>query len=176
MHFEKSTQWGEEFDLDSETSVINHTLEHFQYSVERSLSRLPKIDLLYIHKADIDVLSDLQIRDAMEFLVKNGKVSFTGASISDGSVLADVVRQDLLWSDFIQTSAEVVRTKPDLIKNIFGKGIAIVVNTPIRNLSKGVPPKDSYLEIVNNPHVSIILTGTRNHLKETIGYFVPENN
>jgi hypothetical protein len=46
---------------------------------------------------------------------------------------------------------------------------AIVLNSPIR-WGKEKAPKDVYSELFRDPKVSIVLTGTRHHLSETVGY------
>ena len=47
----------------------------------------------------------------------------------------------------------------------------VVVNSPIRRGAAGLSPSVLYQQLIENPNISVILTGTRNHLNETIGYF-----
>lgn len=166
-----ATKWGEEFDLETEVSTVTHSKEHLIYSMGRSLQKLPKVDLLYIHKANAEVLSSNDIQKEMLSLVDNGKIKYTGASISSGSDLESVIKSGHLWVDFLQTGANVVRARPELIESVFNKGTAVVINAPVRKLPEGVTPKKSYQSLATNPYVSFILTGTRTHLKETLAYF-----
>lgn len=166
-----ATKWGEEFDCETELVSNNHTIDNLRTSFDRSSSVLPKIDLLYIHKADHHVLSDKEIKDEMNRLKELGKIAFTGASISNAAILNDVMANNVLWTDFLQTSADVVAARPDLITVAYENGVAVVVNSPVRKLITPLSPRDAYLTLANNPHVSFVLTGTRTHLDETIGYF-----
>lgn len=166
-----ATKWGEEFDLETEVSTVTHSKEHLIYSMGRSLQKLPKVDLLYIHKANAEVLSNSDIQREMLSLVDNGKIKYTGASISSESDLESIIKSGHLWVDFLQTGANVVRNRPELIESVFNKGIAVVVNAPVRKLPEGMTPKKSYQILAANPYVSFILTGTRTHLKETLAYF-----
>jgi len=161
-----ATKWGENFDLTAETFSIDHSANQLSKSLERSLSYLPKIDLLYIHHANEDVLSDGHAQQTMKAATK-----FTGASISSISILEKVVEKGLLWTDFLQTKASVARERPDLIERVYNNGTAVVVNAPVRKLPSGTTPKASYSHLVRHPHVSFMLTGTRTHLEETLGYF-----
>lgn len=166
-----ATKWGEEFDPNSETSEVIHTTDHLHLSLNRSLSFLPKVDILYVHKADNSVLSDSKVKDEMLSLIDKGSIKYTGASISKETDIERALEKDILWTDFIQTGADVVRNRPDIARALFEKNVAVVVNAPVRKLPNGVTPMESYLELADNPHVSFVLTGTRNHLRETLGYF-----
>ncbi|MFH1652608.1 MAG: hypothetical protein ABIE74_00975 [Pseudomonadota bacterium] len=52
--------------------------------------------------------------------------------------------------------------------------MAVVVNSPIRKLPAGASPKEAYVDLIENPYISFILTGTRNHLAETLNYLSKE--
>lgn len=166
-----ATKWGEEFDPTSETSEVIHTNDHLHLSLNRSLSSLPKVDILYVHKADDIVLRDSKIKDEMLSLVDKGTIKYTGASMSKDADIERALEKDILWTDFIQTGADVIRKRPDIARALFDMNIAVVVNAPVRKLPNGITPKESYLELAYNPHVSFVLTGTRNHLNETLEYF-----
>ncbi len=166
-----ATKWGEDFDINLETSSTNHSVEYLSFSLKRSLRHLPKVDLLYIHKANSDVLRDKAISGKMLQLKQDKIIAYTGASISSENDLEEALNKNCLWVDFVQTSAAVARNKPDILKAVFDKGIAVVVNAPVRNLPTTISPKESYVSLSENPHVSFVLTGTRNHLTETVGHF-----
>lgn len=167
-----ATKWGEDFDTDTEKLSNDHSIKNLLNSFERSQKYLPKIDLLYIHKADSNVLSNREVQTEMFRLVVKGKIKYTGASISNAQALREIFEKQLLWTDFLQTSANVVIENPSLIESIYNMGIVVVVNSPIRKRSdENLSPKESYLKLANMPFVSFVLTGTRNHLTETIGYF-----
>ncbi|MBI2342046.1 MAG: aldo/keto reductase, partial [Deltaproteobacteria bacterium] len=110
-----ATKWGEEFDLNAETSKVDHTMDHLRLSLNRSLSHLPKADILYIHKADDDVLSNSRIKYEMLSLIDGGAIKYTGASISKETDIERAIEKDILWVDFVQTGADVARSRPDII-------------------------------------------------------------
>lgn len=165
-----STKWGEDFEQATETSTVIHTQKQLQLSIERSLSFLPKIDLLYIHKANAQIMANAMIKGEMRSFVDRGAIKYTGASLSREADIVDVLENGTLWVDFIQTSADVVENRPDIISSLFKKGVAVVVNSPFRKRVDKLTPKESYLSFYRNPCVSAMLTGTRTHLRETIGY------
>lgn len=176
-----STKWGEEFPEAGEPAGrVDHSVEHLKFSVDRSLERLGKhgkIDVLYIHKTSWEVLQDPAVRKAMLEMKQNryGGIRFLGASISVEGILEEAVKQGAIdWLDVLQLPAPLFEKRQDLMERIHTKGIAIVLNSPIR-LAKNQEPRDVFLRLAADPKMSVILTGTRTHLQETIGYFSDEN-
>lgn len=167
-----ATKWGECFDPSTELVTITHTLPQLIDSFANSQRLLPKIDIFYIHQANVTVLSDLAIRDYMKRLVTENKIQFTGASISKCHLLEEAVNQNQIWTDFLQTSADIAAERPDLIEKVYKMGVAVVVNSPIRKNTNIRSPQEAYLAAAKHPYVSMVLTGTRTHLAETIGYFL----
>jgi aryl-alcohol dehydrogenase-like predicted oxidoreductase len=167
-----ATKWGENFDIKTTTSITDHSLENLRLSFHRSLKCLSKIDLLYVHKANETVLSDTAIINEMNSYIKEGKTGYLGASVSDTITLEHVVNSNNLWFHFLQTSADVLLDRPDLIEKVYNAGVAIVINSPIRKSTTNKSPKECYSQIVQNPLASFVLTGTRTHLRETIDYFM----
>ncbi|EKD51396.1 MAG: aldo/keto reductase [uncultured bacterium] len=168
-----STKWGEDFSLTTEQSRIDHSAQNLIHSFDQSLTMLPRINLLYIHQATEAVLADARVKNKMQEYQRTGKIKFTGASISDVTVLENVLERNLIWFDFMQTSAQVVFENPQLVQKIFDKGIAVVVNSPARK-SATKTPEQAYKNLATLDCVSVILTGTRTHLKETAEYFEME--
>lgn len=165
-----ATKWGEDFDLETGVSSIDHSVANLHSSFERSRQRLGRIDLLYLHKTDVSVLRDIAVTEAMLRIRKDGAVRFLGASISDASVLELAVGGDLLCHfDVVQMPASVFLARPDLINALFKDCKAIVLNSPIRKSAKK-DPKACYAELLKMPQCSVILTGTRTHLADTTSY------
>lgn len=165
-----ATKWGEDFDAKQGVSSVDHSLANLHSSFERSLRRLGRVDLLYLHKSTSSVLHDKSVIDAMVLMRKQGSVQLLGASISDASVLEAAVREKLLDQfDVIQTPAPILFDRLDLITVLYEAGKAIVINSPIRK-SGQKDPMLCYAELLKMSQVSMILTGTRTHLKDTIGY------
>jgi hypothetical protein len=93
-----------------------------------------------------------------------------GTSISDAAILKEASEGDLLTPfDVVQMPAPIFWEEFDILQSIHEAGKAIVLNSPIRK-SDGNDPKASYSRLLNQPEVSLILTGTRTHLAETVAY------
>ncbi|MBI4309731.1 MAG: aldo/keto reductase, partial [Candidatus Omnitrophica bacterium] len=155
---------------------INHTVDHLHVSVQRSLDQLGKIDLLYIHQADAQVLGDESYKQALLQMKQDeyGGIKFLGASISNKDVLEEVVNKDLIdWLDAVQIPAWLFNERKDLIQKIYAKGIAIVINSAGRSVKDG-DYRSGYINVANDPRAAVILVGTRGHLKETVNYFTSE--
>ncbi|HAZ10638.1 MAG TPA: hypothetical protein DCY56_05995 [Candidatus Omnitrophica bacterium] len=169
-----ATKWGEEFDIAKGISTINHSKEQLQISVKRSLAHLGKIDLLYIHQASSEVLSNVKVIAEMKKLKKQrfSHIQYLGASFSSEDALNNAVQDNLIGCmDVLQLPACIFLKRPDLIRIIRQNHISIVLNSPIRK-SEGAPPKEIFTDLLRHDEISVILTGTRHHLKETIGYFL----
>lgn len=165
-----ATKWGEDFDSVTGVSTVDHSVDNLHHSFERSLQHLGRVDLLYLHKSAPSVLRDRAVTEAMVLIKKSGKVQFLGASISDESVLELAVGEKLIDSfDAIQIPAPIFLNQLDLINILYEAGKAIVINSPIRKSDKK-DPKVCYAELLRMPQVSMILTGTRTHLAETVRY------
>lgn len=167
-----ATKWGEDFDIHTNKSHVDHSLSNLHHSFKRSLKHLQNIDLLYLHKTDVAVLRDHSILSEMLCIKNNrvGGVQWIGVSISDEVVLdVSIQEKRLEFFDVIQMPAQLFLKRPDLIQTIFKEGKAIVLNSPVRK-SGCQDPKLSYLHLLKNQEVSMILTGTRTHLLETVGY------
>ncbi|MFA6142127.1 MAG: aldo/keto reductase [Candidatus Omnitrophota bacterium] len=168
-----ATKWGEGFDASSQTATLNHSRRELVASVKQSLSHLGKIDLLYIHRAASEVLKDGEIIDEMTNMKKThyAGINYTGASISNEAMVETVVKNKLIgWLDVIQMPASIFLKRPDLVNIIRGMGISIILNSPVRK-GGDRQPKDIYAELLQHEEVSAILTGARNHLRETLGFF-----
>ncbi len=171
-----ATKWGEEYDISTGKSDIDHSKERLIASTKRSLERLGKMDLLYIHGATLEVLSNGEVMEEMRRMkdVHYGGLSLIGASISREDVLERSVRENLIEGlDVIQMPGSVFLNRPDLVNAIYEKGIAIVINSPIRKGDKRTPGA-IYADLLGHRELAVILTGTRHHLRDNIGYCLPE--
>ena len=172
-----ATKWGEEFPEAGEPAGrVDHSVEHLKFSVARSLQRLGKhgkINVLYIHKTSLEVLQDPAVRQAMLQMKQDryGGIRLLGASISAEAILEEAIKQGAIdWLDVLQLPAPLFEKRQDLMEQIHRKGIAIVLNSPIR-LAENQEPRDVFLRLAVDPKMSVILTGTRTHLQETVNYF-----
>jgi len=166
-----ATKWGEEFNASTGQCNLAQSREQLKSSFERSRNWLKKIDILYIHRTNNKVLNDKAAIDDMNNLKIDGKVVYIGASFSNEKTLEEAVSEDLLgWCDLIQLPGDVFLKRPDLVSKIKQNNPAIVINSPIRKGAK-LPPQEIYQELISHPEITVILIGTRHHLKETVGYF-----
>jgi aryl-alcohol dehydrogenase-like predicted oxidoreductase len=172
-----ATKWGEEFDLASGISVIDHSPGHLRASVARSHVRLGKIDLLYIHGTTVEVLSDQVVMAAMRKMKQDqyAGIKYIGASISREDVLEYAAKKLSLGLDAIQLPAWLLQKRTDLIDILYTNGVAVVLNSVVRD-NRSADPRGRYNDFLNNDKVSMVLTGTRNHLDETIGYVEESGN
>jgi len=168
-----ATKWGEEFNIDTGMTPLDHSREHLIQSLKRSLEHLKRIDLLYIHRTSIEVLSDLEVIEELKKIreCNRGSVRYIGVSISNEDILQKAVQKNLLnWPDVLQIPASIFLKRPDLMDTICDRGINIVLNSPVRRGGSG-SPEEIYSEILQHKGRFVLLTGTRRHLEDTIGYF-----
>lgn len=169
------TKWGEEFDLEAQRSVYDHSQEALKRSVARSIERLGRIDLLLIHGTTVQVLRDESVIGEMQRMktTRYGGLRYVGASISREDVWDQAVEQNLLgFADAIQLPADLFLKRPDLAKTLNARGKALMLNSIVRNCAKsaGKSPKQIFAELLGHEVPSMLLMGTRYHLAETIGY------
>ena len=134
-----ATKWGEEFNVATGESRYDFSRDNLQASVARSLTRLPRIDLLYIHLgSDADVLRDASVIREMVRMKQEriGGIRYLGVSVSRSKLLEEFVRDELLNEfDVVQMPATLFYKQKELVKKIYAQGKAIVVNSPVRKLS-----------------------------------------
>ncbi len=166
-----ATKWGEEFDLTSETSQMDNSVFHLRKSVERSGKYLPRIDILYFHNPTVPVLSDPDIREEYARLSAENKIRYSGVSVSDPDLLQNLLSKDLLWTTYLQVPSRLIWNHEPLVQKAHRKGLVIVVNSPSRGKPVGMSNPDAYRALAEKAYVSFILTGSRTHFLETLGYF-----
>ncbi|MBU0895526.1 MAG: aldo/keto reductase, partial [Candidatus Omnitrophica bacterium] len=168
-----ATKWGEKFDISTGTSTLCHSRKDLIGSFKESISRLPKVDLLYIHRTTCEVLEDKEVIAELEAMRNRntGGLRYIGASISTEKILEDAIGKELLgWADVVQLPASVFLKRPDLIGKMLRCGARIVLNSPVRR-SDGARPENIFRDLSSCSEISVILTGTRMHMKEVLGYF-----
>lgn len=165
-----ATKWGEEWSPET-GSVSDNSPANCGASFSRSLKCLPRVDVLYFHKPTAEVLGSKVIRGVMQWWQKTGLLKQVGVSVSNPDLLSQLWGAKLLWPDWLQISSRIIWNNEPLVKEIAEAGKNIVVNAPVRGMPEGKTAKEAYQELAAKPYVSVVLTGTRYHLLETIGYF-----
>jgi len=173
-----ATKGGEEWDPETGQSTLKQSGEDLVASFERSLARLGKINLFYIHQATLNVLQDPQAMEALRHLKKThrGGLEHLGISISRPDVLDEIMKaakttpQVLADIEAIQLPARVFRESPDAVQALHDQGMAIVLNRP--HLAAPATGEEAfYRQLADRPEVSMILGGGRRHLQKTAAYF-----
>ena len=177
-----ATKWGEDYTGESK-GRIGYSKEDLIRSVDRSRSNLGPIDLLYFHgtaesEVVLDALRDEDLMDEMKRMrdTQHAGIRYLGASITREETLAQALKEGLLDDfDVIQIAIGTVLSKEGvkLIDRLHEKGIAVVVNSPVRWGKRLQPQKSEeeiFTDLLKDARVSMVLTGTRRHLDETVGY------
>jgi hypothetical protein len=101
-------------------------------------------------------------------------VELLGTSISHAASLKVAMKEGLLAHlDVVQIPSTMAFAEPEMVLQLAADGKAVVVNSPVRKISKGSSPCEAFTALLAVPGVSIVLTGTRTHLPETIRYILP---
>jgi aryl-alcohol dehydrogenase-like predicted oxidoreductase len=77
-----ATKFGDHWDDNIQNSYVDHSFVALRASLDRSLSRLGKIDILQLHKTNPQVLESDDLRRALDYAREKG-ISRFGASVSD---------------------------------------------------------------------------------------------
>ena len=100
---------------------------------------------------------------------RRGGLSMIGASISRRDSLALASAGQGAVFDVVQMPAWLFFERPDDVDALTQSGVAIVVNGPFRT-ADGLEPRAAYTRLLQAPQAPVILTGTRHHIAETLGY------
>ena len=176
-----ATKWGEDPAKGGEKGKIDYSKENLLSSVKRSKTRLGKIDILYLHGTGSpeDVIMALRnkdgVMDEMEGMKKtqHAGIKYLGVSITKEETLEKALKANLLDSfDVVQIPVGTWMNRKDLIQEMYTKGKAIVINSPVRwgtrltdNDAKGI-----YFDLLSDKRVSMILNGSRYHFNENINH------
>lgn len=77
-----ATKFGDHWDDKTRNSYVDHSFEALRASLDRSISRLGRIDILQLHKTTPQVLQSDDLKRALDYAREKG-VSRFGASVSD---------------------------------------------------------------------------------------------
>lgn len=166
-----ATKFGDHWDFEKNEPYVDHSYEALKESLDRSLSWLKKIDLLYLHKARIDALKSSDVEKAFAYAKSKGIHTF-GASVSDieGAEYA-------LSNDFYSVIQLAYNTDKTIFASIIDRatqqGKKVVINRPF-NMGKNAENKvDAFSFILQKKFNGFILTGTKStaHLQENYDAF-----
>jgi aryl-alcohol dehydrogenase-like predicted oxidoreductase len=77
-----ATKFGDHWTPGEEESYRDHSFDALRRSLDRSISRLPRVDLLQVHRATADVLRDEELYRALDYARACG-VPALGASVKE---------------------------------------------------------------------------------------------
>ncbi len=124
-----ATKCGEHWDIATSATHVDHSYEALCRSIDQSLTRLPKIDILQIHKATPQVLADDGILRALEYAKSKGVASF-GVSVSDLET-ATIAVADPLFSLLQFPFNQSYRVMEDIFTSAWTAGKSVFVNRPL---------------------------------------------
>ncbi len=178
-HLKIATKMGEHWNAEDETAFTDHSYDALCRSLDRSLDRLGRIDLLQIHKATSAALASKDVERAVAYARANGIKAF-GASVSDldaarlacASGIYDAIQFPYnSLSPSLEPAFELARNA----------NMSILVNRPFgmgKIVHEREDDKRSALQealgfILKQSFTGVILTGTRSprHLDESIAAF-----
>jgi aryl-alcohol dehydrogenase-like predicted oxidoreductase len=173
-----ATKFGEHWNNNTHTAYVDHSYDALVRSLEKSLSRLGKIDILQVHKTSPVVLKSKDLLRAIDYAYKLGITTF-GASVSDMESAEMVLKSDIF--SVIQLPFNISNTVfLPIIQSAKEKKKIIIVNRPFdmgalmyTKQDKTIMQKKAYDFIVKHEFNGIILTGTKSkkHLEENIKIF-----
>lgn len=175
-----ATKFGEHWSESAQEPYADHSYEALVSSLEQSMERLGKIDVLQIHKTTPEVLKSADLKRSLEYAASLGIKRF-GASISDvasGEIICDDDRYDVIQLPLNTKNQAFL----DIIQRAAQRGKTIVTNRPFNMgelvaKSSGKHRKElerkAFEFIIGQHFTGITLTGTKSaeHLQENIDAF-----
>lgn len=177
-----STKFGDHWDWQTRNSYVDHSFDALRASLDRSISRLGKIDILQLHKTTPQVLKSADLKRVMDYARRKGIAVF-GASISDvesGQMVCEndafsVIQcpynvENTKFAEIIDLAAE--KHKLVLTNRPFGMG-KILYHETLEAADKKARQIAAYAFILQKKFRGFILTGTKSlaHLRENLDAF-----
>jgi len=161
-----STKMGEWWDGESGVSTVDHRYDALARSIDCSLERLGRIDLLQIHKATASNLVSRDVSRAIDYARQCGVQHF-GASVSD--VAAAQAARQTGWCSYLQFPFNQANTA---LAPIFHLGLKNIINRPLA-MGAIQSSAQAFAFIRRQPFDGVVLTGTKSvaHLVENHAAF-----
>ena len=176
-----ATKCGEHWDEAAGAPYVDHSYDALCRSIDRSLERLPVIDLLQVHKSTPAVIADAGVRRALEYARARG-VRELGVSAADPETAALAAADPLYAAIQVPFNSRNTRMA-DAIGLAARAGKRVLVNRPFgmgellygedgRHL--GVPAMvEAFRFVLARSFGGVVLTGTRSaeHLRANASAF-----
>ena len=161
---------GESWDPATGASTVDNSYGTLKASIDASLERLGRIDLLQIHKSTAENLASADVARAVEYARRCGIRHF-GASVSDA--VAAVAAVDTGWCSYVQFPFSMANsTLAEIFPLARQKSIKAIVNRPFAMgaLAAGA---EAFEFIRKQDLNGVVLTGTKSvaHLRENESAF-----
>lgn len=177
-----ATKFGEHWNFETNTPYTDHSFDALAKSIDQSVERLGKIDVLLVHKSTPEVLKSDDMKKALEYARRQGITSF-GASVSDiesGRIICEDDRYSTAQLPFNQQNQNL----SEILDLAQKKGKTVIINRPFNmggilyEVGKELSPEEQRVEAYRfiarrvTTH-GIVLTGTKspNHLKDNMDAF-----
>jgi aryl-alcohol dehydrogenase-like predicted oxidoreductase len=177
-----ATKFGDHWDDKARDSYVDHSFEALRASLDRSLSRLSKIDILQLHKTTPQALKSDDLKRALDYAGGKG-ISRFGASVSDlesGRLVCEsgvfsIIQcpynmENTKFGEIIDLAEE--KHKLVLTNRPFGMG-KFLYNEVQEVADKKARQIEAYAFILRKNFHGFILSGTKSlgHLRENIEAF-----
>lgn len=172
-----ATKFGEHWDTDTQSAYTDHSYAKLVASLDQSVQRLGRIDLLQIHKTTPESFQSEDISRALEY-AQQRNIPHLGASVSDPETARLALDDERLDSVQLPYNAASAQMQP-IVSQSTAKGKTLLINRPfqmggvIAEQASDDPHRDAYAFILRQHFEGVILTGTANpqHLAENIHAF-----
>jgi aryl-alcohol dehydrogenase-like predicted oxidoreductase len=171
-----ATKFGEHWDAARQVPFVDHSRDALRRSLDTSLARLGRIDLLQLHKTTPAVLRSDNLRRVIEY-ARSAGVPAWGASVSDlESAALAAADPDQSWMQ-LPFNLSSTRFGP-AIHAAAARGMKVAVNRPFAMgaMLYGEQPVDretAFRFILAEHFDGVVLTGTKSaaHLRENVAAF-----
>ena len=179
-HITVATKFGDHWNDQNGTAYVDHSFDALRASLDRSLQRLGRIDVLQIHKATVKALHSDSVHRAVDYARTCGIRKF-GASVSDeeaGQIACENEDLSLIQLPYNESNQKLA----NVIKLAHAKGKTLLINRPYNMgalLYREGREADferrvaAYRHILNIEFQGYVLTGTKSqsHLSENLKAF-----
>ena len=165
-----ATKFGEHWNRDAWQPYVDHSFDALRRSLDQSLARLGRVDVLQLHKTTPDVLKSDDLRRAWEYARSLG-ITKLGASVSDLQSAAATIADPQYWC--IQLPLNRTNTRFEAAVDAAARrGLFVAMNRPLA-MGAMAPGPEAFRYLLERGFEGVILTGTANprHLDENWAAF-----
>ena len=171
-----ATKFGEHWNSARWEPYVDHSFEALRRSLDQSLARLGRIDVLQLHKTTPAVLHSAGLQEAWEYARSLG-IAKLGASVSDLESAEAVLADPQYWCIQLPLN-KTNRTFANVVTTASQRDLFIALNRPyaMGGMLYGdtrIAKQEAFRFILKRRFTGVILTGTSNikHLDENWAAF-----